>query len=168
MQLRHSEPAFERINPKSTWQHPKNTSKISTDGVDIGVLCTLHPSNLSKIDKHAAVVCIEIDLDNFALAGVKALEFCEPSKFPGVDYDLSIVTGGKKYYEIENAWKKENISLLTGTEIVDTYEADGMLSITVRFSFSSAEKTLSMDEIQQHIDTITENLAQMGVTVRMQ
>ncbi|MBR1968809.1 MAG: phenylalanine--tRNA ligase subunit beta [Clostridia bacterium] len=166
-ELRHTSVAFTRIAPKHNWQHPKNTSHISIDNKVIGEIATLHPSNLSKIDKHASVVAVEIDLDAFAETEKKALEFKEPSKFPGVSYDLSLVPNGKKYSEIEEAWKSENIAELEGVKLVDTYMLDKELSITVRLSFSSNEKTLSMEEIQSYIDKIIENLTGMGVTMRI-
>ena len=166
-QLRHAKPEFNRIAAKHNWQHPRNTSEIIVNGKNVGVLCTLHPSNLSKIDKNAAVVCIEIDLESFGEASANALEFNEPSKFPGVSYDLSLVTNGKKYSEISKAWEKENISELTDVKLVDTYELEGEMSITVRFSFSSQERTLAMEEIQQHIDRVIANLTAIGVTMRI-
>ena len=166
-QLRHSAVSFDRISPLHNWQHPKNTSKIYIDGENIGQICTLHPLNLSKIDKHCAVVCIEIDLDAFANIGAKSLSYKEPSKFPGVDYDLSFVPNGNKYQTLENAWNKENIKELDSVKLVDTYSLDGELSITVRLSFSSPEKTLSMDEIQSYIDKIIANLTELGATMRV-
>ena len=166
-QLRHSAPSFTRVAPQHNWQHPKNTSEISLGGKKIGVLCTLHPSNLKKVDKNAAVVCIEIDMDDFKNAEISPLKFNEPSKFPGVDYDLSLVTNGKKYSEISSAWEKENIAELDSVKLVDTYELEGEMSITLRFAFSSAERTLSMEEIQQHIDKIIANLTSLGVTLRI-
>ncbi len=166
-QLRHTKTAFKRIAPAHNWQHPKNTSEVYFGETKVGVLCTLHPSNLAKIDKHAAVAAFEIDLDDLAQAQFVPLEFKEPSKFPGVDYDLSFVTNGKKYFEIEKAWLTENISELDGVTLVDTYSVGGEMSITVRLSFSSAERTLSMEEIQKYIDKIIANLTAMGVSMRM-
>ena len=166
-QLRHAEPSFTRIEPQYNWQHPKNTSEISVNGQKIGVLCTLHPSNLKKIDKNASVVCIEIDMKSLEEAAITPLKFDEPSKFPGVDYDLSLVTNGRKYSEIASAWEKETIAELDGVTLVDTYEMNGEMSITLRFAFSSDERTLSMEEIQKHIDKILENLNTIGVTMRV-
>ncbi len=166
-QLRHTAPSFSRITPAHSWQHPKNTSEILISGEKVGEICTLHPSNLKKVDKAASVVCIEVDMDDFEKAQVTQLGFNEPSKFPGVDYDLSLVTNGKKYDEISEGWRKENIAELDAVTLVDTYELDGEMSITLRFSFSSPERTLSMDEIQQHIDKIISNLTDIGVTMRI-
>ena len=166
-QLRHEEPVFTRIAPKHNWQHPKNTSAITVGGKEVGVICTLHPQNLSKLDKNGVAVCIEIDMDDFAEAEYTAPSFNEPSKFPGVDYDLSLVTNGVKYASLRPAWEDENIPELDGVTLVDTYELDGEMSITLRFAFSSQERTLSMDEIQMHIDKIISNLTALGATMRI-
>ena len=166
-QLRHTAPTFSRITPSHSWQHPKNTSQILLGGEKVGEISTLHPSNLKKVDKAASVVCIEIDMDDFEKAQALQLGYNEPSKFPGVDYDLSLVTNGKKYDEISKGWAKENISELDAVTLVDTYELDGEMSITLRFSFSSPQRTLSMDEIQQYIDKIIGNLTEIGVTMRI-
>ncbi|MEE0867478.1 MAG: phenylalanine--tRNA ligase subunit beta [Clostridia bacterium] len=165
-QLRHSAVSFERIAPAHNWQHPKNTSQILIDGKNVGVICTLHPSNLAKIDKHAAIACLEIDLDNFAQAEVKEPSYKEPSKFPGVSYDLSLIVADKKYSEIEDAWLCENIAELDEVKLVDTYSLMGVLSITVRFFFSSPDRTLSMEEIQRIMDKIIANLEQKDVKLR--
>ena len=166
-QLRHTEPVFTRIAPKHNWQHPKNTSSITVGGKEVGVICTLHPQNLSKLDKNGVAVCIEIDMDDFAVAEYTAPAFNEPSKFPGVDYDLSLVTNGVKYGSLKGAWENEDIPELDGVTLVDTYELDGEMSITLRFAFSSPERTLSMEEIQVHIDKIIAKLTALGATMRI-
>ena len=47
------------------------------------------------------------------------------------------------------------------------YEADGVKSIAVRLTFSSDERTLSMEEVQPIVDRAIEYLANMGVTLKM-
>ena len=164
--LRHTNAEFTRVAQAHNWQHPRNTSSVSVGGKEIGMLCTLHPSTLAKIDKRASVVCIEIDLDDFALTEVRPLTFNEPSKFPGVDFDLSILTNGHRYSEIEKAWLDENIPEFLGAVLVDTYEIGKNSSITVRLSFASETRTLSMEEIQTHIDKIIKKLEAIGVFLR--
>ena len=105
-----------------------------------------------------------LDLDDFASAPAKELEFSEPSRFPGVDFDLSLITDGKPFAQIEKAWTSENIPELTGVKLVDIYDGGDFKSI--RLSFSSEERTLSMEEIQQHIDKIVKNLSALGINLR--
>lgn len=165
--LKHVEPSFEKTAAEHNWQHPKNTSCVSVCGTPIGTLCTLHPATLEKLDKSARVVCVEIDLD--ALSAVKPLDlvFCEPSKFPSIDYDLSLVLkDGVLYSQIEKAWTSLSIQELTSVKLIDLYEADGVKSMALRLSFSAPDRTLSMEEIQGHIDQILANLNTIGIHLK--
>ena len=50
-------------------------------------------------------------------------------------------------------------------DLIDSY--NGVVkSITLRFTFSSNEKTLAKNEVQSYVDTIIENLAKIGVVLR--
>ncbi len=166
-EIKHSEIRFNKISPRHTFQHPKNTSEIVIGGVEVGVISTLHPQNLSKIDKNAVVVCAEIDLESFYKVQVKPILYKEPSKFPSIDFDLSmIISEGKSYKDAENAWSELFKAELSAVRIIDIYELENSKSITVRFTFSSYEKTLSMDEVQILIDNIIDRLNQNGITPR--
>ncbi len=165
--VKHTEPAFRKRAPRSAWQHPKNTAEILLGGEVVGLICTLHPQNLAKLDKNAAAVCVELDLDDFYKAAVSPLSFEEPSKFPSIDYDLSIVLPeGLRFADAEAAWKTAGCRELTGWRVIDVYEQEGMRSVTVRLTFSSEEKTLSMEEIQPVIDTVLSNLKNQGIFLR--
>lgn len=153
--LKHTNPVFKNIEPKHKWQHKKNTSEIIVNGISIGSICTLHPSNASKIDKNAAIVCFEIDMDDMAKAQISDITFDEPSKFPSVDVDLSVIMpNDKTYKELSDIWKSLDIAELKNTNVIDIYEADGIKSITVRFEFSLTERTLTSDEVQAAVDKI--------------
>lgn len=153
--------------PRHAYQHPKNTAEIFADGKKIGEMFTLHPMNNQKIDKNASIVCAEIDLDDFFAVPVGELEYTDPSKFPAIDYDLSLVlTDGLKYADIKNSWESLNIPELCSARVIDTFELAGVRSITVRLSFSSPDRTLAMEEIQAHIDAVLANLSKIGVSLK--
>ena len=167
LSLKHSEAEFKNIQPEHNWQHPKNTAKIFADKCEIGTLCTLHPFTLGKIDKNAAVVCIEIDMDLLAGAKVCDIEFEEPSKYPSVDFDLSVIMPeGKKYADAAKAWEIEKADELKGVKVIDIYENDGEKSITLRFEFSVADRTLTGEEVQNNMNKIMENLKTNGFSIK--
>lgn len=149
------------------WQHPRNTCAVSFEGQGLGWLCTLHPAVGSLIDKKAAVVCAQLDMDSFALIPHGEVGFREPSKFPGIDIDLSLqVPEGLTYGGMEQAWAGIDAGLLTGVTLIDAFEQPGLKSLTLRFAFSSQEKTLSMEEVQPWVDGIVEKLGRMGAVLR--
>lgn len=167
-EIKHCEPTFAKIAPIHAYQHPKNTASITVNGVNCGVINTLHPTVLSKLDKNAAVACVEIDLDDLYTVTVASLSYKEPSKFPGIDYDISIVMGtGNRFSDAENAWTKLDLENLTDVIVTDIYDNGETKSITVRFTFSSDERTLSMEEVQASVDKIVAELNVIGISLRV-
>lgn len=150
-----------------TYCHPKNTAEISCEGKKIGEMFTLHPTNAKKLDKNAAIVCAEIDLDDFFAVEVRDLAYKEPSKFPAIDYDLSLVLRDTdKYADIKATWESMNIAELADVRVIDMFELAGVKSITVRLSFSSNERTLAMEEIQKYVDDILAQLESIGIMLK--
>ena len=166
-EIKHSTLSFDKITPKLNWQHPKNTAALSLDGQTVGTLCTLHPTNLAKLDKNAAIVCAEVDLDDFYAIKELPLLYTEPSRFPGIDVDLSLVIGDGIYFsEVEKTWKALNCPLLSNVTVIDLYENESTKSVTLRFTFASDERTLAMDEIQPTVNALIQALDEKGIPLR--
>ena len=164
--IKHVPFTFKNTEVSHNWQHPKNTADILLGGEKIGFINTLHPAVLTKIDKKASIVACEIDMDAFADTQKAPIKYQEPSKFPGIDIDLSLdVTGGKQFSDIEKTWENKT-ELLKNVSLIDIYEDGGKKSITVRLSFVSAEKTLSKAEVQDIVDSITADMAKIGVNLK--
>lgn len=146
--LRHKAVKFQHIDAFHNWQHPVNTAEIALDGEKLGFISTLHPLTAIKIDKKAAIVCAEIDMDTFTEIQKAELDYVEPSKFPGIDIDLTILRDTDVTYKtIEEIIRENGGEYLNSVRVTDVY--DGIISsITLRLSFSSPERTLSMNEIQ--------------------
>ncbi len=158
---------FEKRSPAHAWQHPKNTSAVMLGGQDCGVICTLHPTNLAKLDKNAAVVCVELDLDSVYAVPAQSIAFKEPSRFPSIDVDLSLVVdGGRRYAELEQVWTALRLEALNNVQVIDLYETEEFKSIAIRFSFGLSDRTMSMEEVQGMVSKIVEGLSRIGVQLR--
>ncbi len=167
LEIKHCEPKFTKTAPCHAFQHPKNTSSVSVGDAEVGVVCTLHPQNLAKLDKTAATVCAELDLDIFYNASVLPIAYTEPSKFPTIDFDLSVILPcGTCFADAEPCWCELNCPSIASVKVIDVYALENAKSVTVRFTFSSDEKTLSMDEIQPIIDCVVANLSKKGISIR--
>lgn len=165
--LRHKSVEFAHTEAFHNWQHPVNTSEISLDGVKLGFISTLHPLTAMKIDKKAAIVCAEIDMDSFSGIEKDELDYVEPSRFPGIDIDLTILTNPDVTYNTISEIINENGGeYLNSVKVTDIY--DGVISsITLRLSFSSPEKTLAMNEIQEVVfGTIVPKLEESGILLK--
>lgn len=167
-QLKHMSVDYKKIEPEYSWQHPKNTSMISVDGKVIGVLNTMYPANLSKIAKNASVVMIEIDMDELLAVEPAKLSFDEPSKFPGIDYDLSLVMPeGTRFENIKTAWADKKVKELKSVSTIDVYDNGKVKSVTLRFRFENDQRTLTSEEVQKSVDVILANLSAMNVELKM-
>lgn len=165
--IKHESLTFEAVEPVHSYEHPINLNQIMIDGKPIGKIGIVHPVVGKKLDKKASIVFAELNMKAFTEADTAAIVYDEPSKFPPIDYDISLVIPeGVFYNDLTNCWKNEGVEILKKTGIVDTYDTETVHSITVRFEFSSKERTLSSAEVQEIMDKIIANLDKIGVKLR--
>jgi phenylalanyl-tRNA synthetase beta subunit len=81
-------------------------------------------------------------------------------------FKATIMKEGVTFADLSECWNKLGLQELNNVKVIDTYEKDGVKSITVRLIFSSKEKTLEMDEVQAWIDEILANLKAIGIEMR--
>ena len=165
--IKHKTLTFKTAQPRHSYEHPVNLNTIMIDGAEIGTIGIVHPVVGKKIDKKASIVFAEVDMNTFTEAEKSAIVYEEPSKFPPIDYDISLeIPSGIFYSNLMECWKNEGTEILRNTKIVDTYDTETVHSITVRFEFSSNERTLSSAEVQEIMDKIIANLEKIGVNLR--
>ncbi len=165
--VKHSELEFVRTEPTHPYEHPVNLNRVILGGIDIGIIGTVHPTVEKNIDKKGNIVFAEIDVNKFAAADTKPIEYDEPSKYPTMDYDLSLDMPKEMLFaELTRCWKSDDSGLIKNVSVVDTYDTEEIHRITVRFEFSSNERTLSSAEVQKVIDSITNKLADINVTIK--
>ncbi len=165
--IKHESLTFEAVEPVHSYEHPINLNQIMIDGKPVGKIGIVHPVVGKKLDKKASIVFAELNMKAFTEADTAAIVYDEPSKFPPIDYDISLVIPeGVFYNDLTNCWKNEGVEILKKTGIVDTYDTETVHSITVRFEFSSKERTLSSAEVQEIMDRIIANLEKIGVKLR--
>ena len=165
--LKHLPLDYQTAEPAHSYEHPVNLNTVLLDGKEIGTIGIVHPVVSRKIDKKSNIVFAEIDMDAFASVKNASISYDEPSKFPPMDYDISvIVPAGVFFRDLKKCWENEGGEILKSTRIVDTYDTDLFHSITIRFEFSSAERTLSSNEVQEIMNRVIENLKSIDVNLR--
>ena len=166
--LRHITPCFARLEQVCDWQHPVNSFSVSANGVTLGCMGVLHPTVKDKIDRKCAVAYFEMDMADFATLKACPLHFVEPSRFPGIDIDLCFEADLSTiaFDKVEAAAKAVGGEHLTTIKVADTYESDHTQTISLRFTFSSPERTLSKAELQDNITAIINALAPMNMTFK--
>ena len=165
--LKHKSLDYQKAEPAHVYEHPVNLNRVLLDGVDIGVMGIVHPTVGKKIDKKASIVFAEIDMQAFADIDNASIVYEEPSKFPPMDYDISVVIPkGVLFADMAACWKDEGKGILKGAKVVDSYDTELFHSETIRFEFSSHERTLAMTEVQEIMDRIVRNLNAIHVNLR--
>ena len=164
--LKHKPLTFEAKEAEHSYQHPRNLNSIICDGKVIGEMGIAHPTVAKKIDKKAAIIYAEIDIEALASIENASIEYEEPSKFPGIEIDLSFITD--KFAPIAKAIENAHSSLIKGVEVTDIYEDEEKKekSITTRIVFSHPEKTLTREEVQEVTDKIIATLENIGITLK--
>lgn len=165
--IKHTQLEFRPIDAEHDYEHPINLNMIILDGKRIGKIGIVHPTVGKAIDKKAAIVFAELDMETFAQTENASIVYEEPSKFPPMDYDLSVIVPNTVYFsDLAKCWKGEGEDILKNVKIVDTYDTETLHSITIRFEFSSNERTLSSAEVQAIMDRIIDNLRGINVNLR--
>ena len=132
----------------------------------LGYVAATHPEVQEAIDRRAFIITAEIDLDTFAEISENEIVYEEPSKFPGIDIDLSFIVGQDATFgDIEKEFRNHPNENLKKISLVDVYEAE-IRSITIRLHFVSAVKTLNKQEVQSYIDEVLAELAKNNIVLR--
>ena len=162
----HKNAEFASAEPRFDYMHPVNTFAVKVDGAEIGTLSVPHPTVLANIDKKCAVAFFEIVTKDFAAVEPAKVKYAEPSKFPGVDIDLtfSVDISAVDLTKLAALAKSASGEYLTDVKVKDIYTADGVTALTLRFSFVSNERTLTKGELGT--DKILEAFAKEGVNMK--
>ncbi len=155
--IKHKSLTFEKYIATHKWQHPKNLNSILCDGKIIGEMGMPYPFITTKIDKKAAIVYCEIDIEAFAQIETANIVYDEPSKYPEIEVDLTFRTS--VYAPIGAAILKADCTLIKNARVADVYDDAQGRALTVRIVFANKEKTLTREEINPILDKI---IAELG------
>ena len=164
----HVEPEFTAAQTPWDFEHPANAYDIRVGGEVIGLLSVPHPVVLGNIDKKAAIAFFEINTVKLAACKTVPTRYEEPSKFPSIDIDLTFRANLSSlvFGEVKAAALAVGGGLLTGVCVHDIYENEGDVALTLRFTFSSKEKTLSKQELAPITDAIIQALSKLNVNFK--
>lgn len=164
LDIKHKPLSFAAEKAAHDYQHPRNLNTVLCDGVALGELGVVHPTVAKKIDKKAAIVYAEIDVRAFSEIADAGIVYREPSRFPGMEVDLSFVS--ETYAPIGAAVEAANCPWIQDVDVVDTYRDESGKSITVRLTFSHPERTLTREEVTAVVDKLIEALKAKGISLK--
>lgn len=162
--LKHRPLTYQAVAPTHAYQHPRNLNAVICDGVTIGEIGLVHPTVMKKLDKKAAVVYAEIDVNALSAVSNASIQYEAPSRFPAMEMDLSFVAN--TFAPIAQAIRAAQSPLIKSVEVTDIYEGDDAKSITTRITFAHPERTLKREEVQAVADVIIDTLKQAGIELK--
>ena len=162
--VRHKSLTYNNLEATHSYEHPKNLFSLSIDNTVIGKLGVAHPLVSKKIDKKAAIVFAEIDVETLADIKQQPISYDEPSKYPSIEVDLSFIA--EKFSEINDTIKVTAGDILKNVGVADIYSDGSSKSITVRLLFGADERTLTHEEVQKVVDDIIEKLKNKGINLK--
>lgn len=152
------------------WQHPINTAEIMRGDEVMGFITAVHPSVCAKIDKKAAVVALELDMNALSAQQTAGISYADPGKFPEMDIDLTLLLEkGGQYGEVKAVIDSVESTILKNVTLADVYEGaelNGARAVTVRLTFASDDRTLSGDEVQAEVNEVLNALKAKGINMK--
>ena len=136
----------------------------------MGVLGVVHPKVMDKIDKKSSAVAVELDMGLLSQLKITLPAFREPSRFPSITSDLSfIVPADMPYQSFRTMIQDLHLDLLESVQLVDIYQDaswENKKSVTIRFTFTSMERTLEAQEVAACVDQLIEAGRAIGAEVK--
>ena len=162
--LKHQPLTYQAVQPAHAYQHPRNLNQVLCGDTVLGEIGLVHPTVLRKLDKKAAVVYAELDMN--ALSAVKnaSIQYEEPGRFPAIEMDLSFVA--QTFAPIAQAIREAQSPIVKAVEVTDIYEGEDAKSITTRITFAHPERTLKREEVQAVADRIIASLREVGIELK--
>ncbi len=143
--------------------HPGRSCRIMVGDSVVGFLGDVHPDILEKMDIRGRAVVFELDLQSLADFSHGESVYRDIPKFPSVSRDVAfVVSEAVEGSSILDLIRKEEEKLLEYTNIFDVYNGkgipDGEKSLAVRFTYRSADKTLTDSEVDKVHNRLVEKI----------
>ncbi len=152
--------------PRS-YEHPHRTFEIDWRGEPLGYIFELHPR---IVEGRAAL--LDLDVQAFQLKGSIKKRYHPLHRYPGSEFDLSVVAGEREFSgDIERRLKDLTGDSLESIEYLRRYTGsqlpEGKQSLSYRLKVFAADHTLTSEEVGAIRDRIIEGMKQAGYDLRL-
>lgn len=148
------------------YAHPHQRAEIKLRGKSIGNIFVLHPSI-----QDGKIAAFELDFEAVSNARNKNVVYKSGSRFPSIDFDISVLVDKKvAYAELEKALKKSVPGILQKIELFDIYEGEKIAadkkSLAFRLTLQAEDRTLSKEDLAKAQAASWDALEKIGGIVR--
>jgi len=152
--------------------HPGKSCGIFAREENIGFLGEVHPAVLARMDLIGPIVLCELDTDRLSALYSAKTDFRAIPRFPSSSRDVAfLIPSELEAKELLLPAEEFLEELLEKVQIFDIYEGKnlpaGMKSVGLRFSYRSADRTLTDDEVNGIHGRIVQGIVRVtGAAVR--
>jgi phenylalanyl-tRNA synthetase beta chain len=152
--------------------HPGKSCGVFAGEEDIGFLGEVHPAVLARMDLVGPIVLCELDTDRLAALYSAKTGFRAIPRFPSSSRDVAFLIPRELEAKRLLLPAEESLEeLLEKVQIFDIYEGRnlplGMKSVGLRFSYRSADRTLTDEEVNEVHGRIVQSIVRVtGAAVR--
>ena len=152
---------YERAEVK--FLHPTRSANILVENISVGVFGQLNPILAEKIGIDTPVYCAEIDYTLLKTLFNDKIIYEPISKFPTIERDIALLVDQTvSCQDIIDTIKTSGGDFLKSIKLFDIYQGDqvekGKKSVAFNLLFSSLERTLVVEEIDNIIKNILKSL----------
>lgn len=145
------------------WLNPAEAAVLKIDQKQAGVLGSLSATIEEKYKLRQPVCLAEIEFESLARHAFEPISFESLPRYPSAERDMSIVVSRDlAYRKIQTCITDLKIAELVHIALVDVYEGKkippGKVSLTLRITFQDRDKTLTIDRVQDFVDTVLSSL----------
>ena len=161
---------FPRRDDSMLW-HPGRVTEVVADGDSLGFLGEVHPVILKRFGIDGRVAAFEIDFADLHKHHRSHSRYVPIPQFPSVLRDLALMLDKRVEYGDVHAALASSTALLKDIELFDVYRGKGIdagkKSVAMHLTFATSDRTLTTEEVDAEIMTITKKVQeQFGATVR--
>jgi phenylalanyl-tRNA synthetase beta chain len=152
-------PSFEFEPAEIAWLNSSEAALLKIGGEIAGVFGLLAASLEEKNKLKQPVYLAEIEFECIARHAFSSPSYDPLPRYPSAERDMSIVVSRDLAFQtIHSGISRLGISELAQIQLIDVFEGEkipeGKVSLTLRLTFLDREKTLTVDRVQDFIDTI--------------
>ncbi len=161
--------AYERMSGGP--QHPGRAVKILADGEFVGWIAETHPNVCKKFGVDCRVAAFEVPLAKFLTHRSTHAKYVPIPLFPPAKRDLALLVEEKAEFGGMYEALLTGSALLKDVELFDVYRGKGVepgkKSLAMHLTFADNERTLTAEEVDAAITSLTGALKEkFGATVR--
>ncbi len=161
-----------RVETPEPFLHPGQSCRVYVNGQPAGILGAVHPDVQARMDLRNQAYVFEINLDVLDSLYSGRICYSDVSRFPAVTRDVAfVVQASMEADRMIDIVSNQNEELLENVAIFDIYAGKGLeegtKSLGLRFSYRSADRTLTDAEVQSaHQRILGKTLEITGAKIR--